>query len=157
MEANRWIPWTPVAPHCPPSLHHVYHPILTASATTDDYDPIHHLNSLFPHPATLQSVPATSLALHNHLESLDNEISQLVTTQSATNADSLSRITAAKTELTELLENIDMVRERAVRTEDAISAMTADIKKLDHTKRNLTLSMTVLKRLQMLSTSLNTR
>lgn len=109
---------------------------------------------MFPHPATLQSVPATSQALHNHLESLDSEISQLVITQSATNADSLSRITTAKTELTELLENVDMVRERAVRTEGAISAMTADIKKLDHTKRNLTLSMTVLKRLQMLSMSL---
>ncbi|KAH8154341.1 uncharacterized protein LAJ45_02109 [Morchella importuna] len=118
-----------------------------------DYDPIHHLNTLFPHPGTLQSVPATSQALHNHLESLDTEISQLVITQSTTNADSLSQIDAAKAELAELLENIDTVRERAVRTEDAIAAMTADIKKLDSTKKNLTLSMTVLKRLQMLTTA----
>lgn len=147
MEAHRGIPWTPVAP---PLLSLLYLPSRSDNPV-DDYDPIHHLNALFPHPVTLQSVPATSQALHNHLESLDAEISQLVITQSATNADSLSRIAAAKAELTELLDNIDIVRERAVRTEDAIAAMTADIKKLDHTKRNLTLSMTVLKRLQMLS------
>jgi vacuolar protein sorting-associated protein 53 len=118
-----------------------------------DYDPISHLNSLFSHPSTLSAVPATAHALHNHLDSLDSEITQLVVTQSTTNADSLARIDAAKAELADLLENIDTVRERAIRTEDAIAAMTADIKKLDSTKRNLTLSMTVLKRLQMLSTS----
>lgn len=72
-------------------------------------------------------------------------------TQSSTNADSKARISAAKTDLAELFENIDTVRARAHRTENAITAMTADIKKLDSTKRNLTLSMTMLKRLQMLS------
>jgi ABC-type transporter MlaC component len=45
------------------------------------------------------------------------------------------------------------VRERALRTEEAIKEMTADIKQLDNTKRNLTLSMTALKRLQMLTTA----
>lgn len=48
---------------------------------------------------------------------------------------------------------IEGVRERAVQTEQAITDMTADIKKLDGTKRNLTLSMTALKRLQMLTTA----
>ena len=76
-------------------------------------------------------------------------------TQSATNADSLARISAAKADLSDLFENIDTVRARAMRTEEAITAMTADIKKLDSTKRNLTLSMTMLKRLQMLSASIS--
>jgi vacuolar protein sorting-associated protein 53 len=40
-----------------------------------------------------------------------------------------------------------------VQTEQSIADMTADIKKLDNTKRNLTLSMTALKRLQMLTTA----
>ena len=42
---------------------------------------------------------------------------------------------------------------RAAETERAISTMTADIKRLDSTKRNLTQSMTALKRLQMLTTA----
>ena len=45
------------------------------------------------------------------------------------------------------------VRGRALQTERDITTMTADIKRLDATKRNLTLSMTALKRLQMLTTA----
>lgn len=45
------------------------------------------------------------------------------------------------------------MRQRAQQTERAIADMTADIKRLDATKRNLTLSMTALKRLQMLTTA----
>ena len=40
-----------------------------------------------------------------------------------------------------------------MQTEQTITDMTADIKRLDSTKRNLTLSMTALKRLQMLTTA----
>ena len=57
----------------------------------------------------------------------------------------------AKKDLAELFQRIASVRERAIRTEMTITEMTADIKKLDGTKRNLTVSMTALKRLQMLS------
>ncbi|KAI5818065.1 Vps53-like protein [Pyronema omphalodes] len=118
-----------------------------------DYDPIDHLNSLFAHPAALASVTPVARSLDTHLNSLDAEISALVSTQAATNTESLSRISAAKADLSELFDNIDTVRARAMRTEEAITAMTADIKKLDSTKRNLTLSMTMLKRLQMLTTA----
>ena len=45
------------------------------------------------------------------------------------------------------------MRRRAIETEEAITEMTADIKRLDNTKKNLTLSMTALKRLQMLTTA----
>ncbi|KAI4139910.1 MAG: hypothetical protein LQ340_007952, partial [Diploschistes diacapsis] len=40
-----------------------------------------------------------------------------------------------------------------MQTEQAITEMTAEIKRLDNTKKNLTLSMTALKRLQMLTTA----
>ena len=65
----------------------------------------------------------------------------------------MQRIQAAKADLSELFKKIDDVRERAAQTERAITEMTADIKQLDNAKRNLTLSMTALKRLQMLTTA----
>ena len=65
----------------------------------------------------------------------------------------MERIQTAKVDLTELFKKIDEVRERASKTEQAITDMTADIKQLDNAKRNLTLSMTALKRLQMLTTA----
>lgn len=60
---------------------------------------------------------------------------------------------ACKIEVAELFERIESVRERALQTERNITEMTADIKQLDNTKKNLTLSMTALKRLQMLTTA----
>lgn len=74
-------------------------------------------------------------------------------TQRDTDAASVSRIQAARTELPALFRQIDDVRERALQTEHSIAEMTADIKRLDGTKKNLTLSMTALKRLQMLTTA----
>ncbi|KAF8448337.1 Vps53-like protein [Terfezia claveryi] len=117
------------------------------------YDPIDHLNALFSHPATLSSVPATAQALHDHIVDLDEQIAALVATQMMTNESSLQRVETAKADLAELFKRIDSVRERAIRTEMTITEMTADIKKLDGTKRNLTISMTALKRLQMLTTA----
>lgn len=67
--------------------------------------------------------------------------------------DSVQRMQMAKAELAELFRKIESVRERAIQTEQTITEMTADIKRLDGTKRNLTLSMTALKRLQMLTTA----
>lgn len=73
--------------------------------------------------------------------------------QVTSNAESVERIQAAKADLSELFNKIDDVRDRALKTEQAITEMTADIKQLDNAKKNLTLSMTALKRLQMLTTA----
>ena len=65
----------------------------------------------------------------------------------------MRRIKKTKADLAELFEKVESVRKRAIATEQAITEMTADIKQLDNTKKNLTLSMTALKRLQMLTTA----
>jgi vacuolar protein sorting-associated protein 53 len=119
----------------------------------DDYDPIDHLNAIFSHPSTLSSVSKTSEALQVYQDQLDAEIEDLDTQQAATDAECIKRIQASKVELAELFKKIDGVRERALQTEKNITEMTADIKQLDNTKKNLTLSMTALKRLQMLTTA----
>ncbi len=73
--------------------------------------------------------------------------------QSTSDVESVNTIRAAKDDLAELFGKVEDVRARALQTEEAITEMTADIKRLDNTKRNLTLSMTALKRLQMLTTA----
>jgi hypothetical protein len=118
-----------------------------------DYDPIDHLNLIFSHPSTLSSVDKTAAALTSHQNELSNTISQLIATQVQTNDSSLARMEAAKSELALLFSKIESVRTRAIETEQTITSMTADIKRLDDTKKNLTLSMTALKRLQMLTTA----
>jgi hypothetical protein len=126
---------------------------LALTPATAEYDPIDHLNAIFAHPSTLSSVSATSETLRSYQDDIDEDIAAFVATQSASDADSVMRIQAAEAELSDLFKKIESVRERAMQTEHTITDMTADIKRLDNTKRNLTLSMTALKRLQMLTTA----
>ena len=84
---------------------------------------------------------------------MDDEIDLLEDEQTIVNAECLERMQATKAELADLFKKIEDVRERALQTERNITEMTADIKQLDNTKKNLTLSMTALKRLQMLTTA----
>lgn len=118
-----------------------------------DYDPIDHLNAIFSHPSALSSVYRTSDALQTYQDELDSDIASLVERQAASNAESVQRVQTAKVDMAELFKKIDDVRERALKTEQAITEMTAEIKQLDNAKKNLTLSMTALKRLQMLTTA----
>ena len=118
-----------------------------------DYDPTEHLNAIFSHPSTLSSAAATSKAIDKYQHDLDDEIARFVASQSESEVKSVRQIQVAKLELGDLFRKIENVRERAVQTERSITDMTADIKRLDGTKKNLTLSMTALKRLQMLTTA----
>ncbi|KAL1311689.1 hypothetical protein AAFC00_001793 [Neodothiora populina] len=118
-----------------------------------DYDPIDHLNAIFSHPSTLSSTPRVSTSLARYQGQVNDHVASLVSQQTASDADSVRRIQEAKAELSDLFAKIESVRERALETERSITEMTADIKRLDGTKRNLTLSMTALKRLQMLTTA----
>ncbi|KAF1986141.1 hypothetical protein K402DRAFT_446669 [Aulographum hederae CBS 113979] len=125
----------------------------SSSLDSPEYDPVDHLNAIFSHPSTLTSVAATSESLQDYQDDLDKDIADLVESQVTSDNESVKRIQVAKAELAELFTKIENVRERAIQTEQAITEMTADIKRLDGTKRNLTLSMTALKRLQMLTTA----
>ncbi|KAI0106903.1 Vps53-like protein [Daldinia grandis] len=118
-----------------------------------DYDPIQHLNLLFSHPSTVSSITRVSSTLQSHHNDLSAEISSLQTAQAYGPNSSLERMQSAQAELAGLFKKIETVRSRAIQTEQNITSMTADIKRLDGTKRNLTLSMTALKRLQMLTTA----
>ncbi|ROT43652.1 hypothetical protein SODALDRAFT_305825 [Sodiomyces alkalinus F11] len=118
-----------------------------------DYDPIDHLNLLFSHPSTVSSISRVSQTLRDHKDDVSSEITELELNQAYGADSSLERMHSAQAELAQLFRKIETVRSRAIETEQNITSMTADIKRLDGTKRNLTLSMTALKRLQMLTTA----
>lgn len=118
-----------------------------------DYNPIDHLNALFSAPSTLSSVPQITTTLLTHRNALDQRISSRVSSQRTTDAASLARIQTAQSQLSTLFSKIESVQQRALDTESSITSMTSEIKRLDATKRNLTHSMTTLKRLQMLTSA----
>lgn len=108
---------------------------------------------LFAHPSTVSSLNQVSQTLRGHYNVLSSEINSLELEQAYKPDSSLERMRSAQSELAQLFRKIETVRSRALETEQNITSMTAEIKRLDGTKRNLTLSMTALKRLQMLTTA----
>lgn len=120
---------------------------------SDNYDPIEHLDQVFSHPSTLSSVFKATNMIRVYEHELDDEIHLLEEQQAMSDTVCMERMTASQAELEELFKKIEDVRERALQTEKNITDMTAEIKQLDNTKKNLTLSMTALKRLQMLTTA----
>ncbi|KAF4504251.1 hypothetical protein G6O67_008425 [Ophiocordyceps sinensis] len=126
---------------------------LASMDTPADYDAMDHLNLIFPHPSTLSSLSQVSRALGARQDELSDEMDALERVQAYKPNSSLDRMQSAQAELAQLFRKIETVRSRAIETEQNITSMTADIKRLDGTKRNLTLSMTALKRLQMLTTA----
>ena len=126
---------------------------LDLSSRIADYNPLDHLNAIFSHSSTLSSISQTSHALQSYQNDLDDQIAEQLEFQATSDVESVRRIQTAKAELSDLFKRVESVRERALQTEQAITEMTAEIKRLDGTKRNLTLSMTALKRLQMLTTA----
>ncbi len=119
----------------------------------EDYDPIEHLDQMFSHLSSLSSVSKAANFIRVYEQELDDEIELLEEEQAISNAECMKRMAASQAELSKLFRKIEDVRERALQTEKNITDMTADIKHLDNTKKNLTLSMTALKRLQMLTTA----
>ncbi|KAK1755257.1 Vps53-like protein [Echria macrotheca] len=118
-----------------------------------EYDAIAHLNLIFSHPSTVSSVGRVASTLQGRKEELGRSVESLEQAQAYGPDSSLERMQSAQAELAQLFQRIESVRSRALQTERDITTMTADIKRLDGTKRNLTHSMTALKRLQMLTTA----
>ena len=118
-----------------------------------DYDPLTHLDAIFSHPSTLTRVTPTLSLLHTHESHLTTQITSLSTDQAQSHATCLSNLQTSRRELADLLFRVDDLRNKALTTQQTITAMTAEIKSLDTTKKNLAHSMTTLKRLQMLSTA----
>ncbi|KAI1109144.1 Vps53-like protein [Nemania sp. NC0429] len=118
-----------------------------------NYDAVQHLNLLFSHPSAVSSIAAVSSTLQSRQDALAAHVAARQAAQAYGPDSSLERMQSAQAELADLFRKMETVRARALETEQGITAMTADIKRLDGTKRNLTLSMTALKRLQMLTTA----
>ncbi|CAN6673322.1 vacuolar protein sorting-associated protein 53 [Trichomonascus vanleenenianus] len=118
----------------------------------EEYSPVGHLNAVFLSSGGLGRLNEVQDTVALYQSHLDCEIAKEV---ELTDGDqqSLERTLTAPQQLAALLQEVDGLKSRAHQCEEGITGMTADIKKLDSTKANLITSITILKRLQMLTTA----
>ncbi|CAK5281328.1 unnamed protein product [Mycena citricolor] len=119
---------------------------------SNDFNPVPLLNDFFPDEASLANIAAvqtrladTQLELQREIDSLQAELKK--------NQDP-ARMHLIQEMISELFGKMATIREKATESEAVVRNITQDIQVLDLAKRNLILSMTTLKRLQMLVNAL---
>jgi Vps53-like, N-terminal len=122
-----------------------------SSLSSPEYDPLIHLNQIFPNPGSLSGLAAVQVHLSRHLTHLDREITRASAKQREQQAAAQGQIEQLQSELEDLFANVEGVRAKAEKADAVMGNLTGGIRRLDGGKRNLTTSMTALKRLQMLS------
>lgn len=120
-----------------------------------NYDPMIHITKIFNTPTALADIDQLIEKSNFHQKNIENNLNKkrkeykesLIELRSDQGIDKLD------SEVSKLLESFEQMKSHAEVTGRTINAMTANIKQLDHSKKNLTFTMTTLKRLQMLVTA----
>ncbi|KAJ7594544.1 Vps53-like protein [Mycena floridula] len=110
------------------------------------------LNSFFPNEASLAHTETVQRRLQDTQREIQREIDALQL-QLRQNQDP-NRMQLIQDLISELLTQMSRIREKATESEAVVRNITKDIQVLDLAKKNLILSMTTLKRLQMLVNAL---
>ncbi|KAI0645796.1 Vps53-like protein [Trametes meyenii] len=115
---------------------------------TNEFNPIGVLNDYFPDEAALGQLEAVQTRLAESERALQEEIDSL-REELRQNQDP-SRMQLIQEMISDLLGQMSRIREKATESEAVVRNITKEIQVLDLAKKNLILSMTTLKRLQML-------
>ncbi|KAJ3069494.1 Vacuolar protein sorting-associated protein 53 [Quaeritorhiza haematococci] len=122
---------------------------------SSDFNTTEHINLIFPNEQALASVDRVLLKLRYEIRKLDAQIRDIVRSQTDAGNHAAAEMEEAKAAIQALFDKIKQIKDRANESEQMVQEITRDIKALDQSKKNLTLSVTVLKRLQMLVSAID--
>lgn len=115
-----------------------------------NYNPSHHLHEIFSDADSLAELPSLLLYINDSKQRIAREVREGITRYDAMKSPDIYGDTQ---EMATLLKS---AQTDAKNTKDVILEMTSSIQVLDNGKKNLVLSMTILKRLQMLVNAYST-
>ncbi|KZT71823.1 hypothetical protein DAEQUDRAFT_744138 [Daedalea quercina L-15889] len=120
---------------------------------TNDFSPVSVLNDYFPHEASLGRLQSIQKQLAQQEQELQREIDSLK--EELRRDHDPSRMQLLQEMISDLMGQMSRIREKATESEAVVRNITKEIQVLDLAKKNLILSMTSLKRLQMLVNTLS--
>ena len=115
-----------------------------------DFDATAYINKRFPCELSLQGVDAFTAQLRDQLNECDQEILHVVRGQAEGSDRAQKNLADAKSAIQDLVSRISRIQEEAAQSEALVTELCRDIQSLDTAKRNLTATITALKRLVML-------
>ncbi|KAJ7217738.1 Vps53-like protein [Mycena pura] len=121
-------------------------------ALSHEFNSVDILNEFFPDEASLAHIASVQTRLVENQQELQRAIDALQV-ELRQNQDP-TRMQLIQEMISDLLGQMSRIREKATESEAVVRNITKDIQVLDLAKKNLILSMTILKRLQMLVNAL---
>ncbi|KAI8326223.1 hypothetical protein GQ54DRAFT_253300, partial [Martensiomyces pterosporus] len=115
-----------------------------------DFSPAHYVDRLFPDEGSLEGVDVALENLRRRMQTTNQDIRQILRAQSNGSAAQTQNLEETKAAIKDLYDRISEMKAKARTSERMVFDITQDIKSLDFAKRNLTQTMTTMKRLQML-------
>lgn len=115
-----------------------------------DFDPVEYINKAFPDEASLDNLDEVIRRMSVKVKRLDNEIVSSVRAQMDSSASGKQELESAQASIRELAIKIQDIKEKAEASGKLVNEICKDIKSLDYAKTNLTVSINVLEKLQML-------
>ena len=118
-----------------------------------DFNPIAHINKLFPTEESLAGIDPHMQDLQEQMKTLDEDVLQTVRKQTSAGSSARRDLESGKQSVQDLFLKVRDIKAKAEASEQMVHEICRDIKSLDYAKRHLTLTITALKRLQMLVTA----
>ena len=117
---------------------------------SSSFDAATYVNTLFPSESSLGELPASLNQLKARIRTVDRDILSAVRAQSSRGSQAREELTEAMKAVQELATKVRDIKRKASTSESMVQEICRDIRKLDNAKRNLTNTITTLRRLGML-------
>eukprot|EP00301_Raphidiophrys_heterophryoidea_P003343 c11513_g1_i1.p1 GENE.c11513_g1_i1~~c11513_g1_i1.p1 ORF type:complete len:803 (-),score=207.93 c11513_g1_i1:329-2737(-) len=120
-----------------------------------DFDPVAYINKTFPNESALEGIDIFISKVRSKIRTLDESIVMAIREQSKSGSKAKQDIQDAEKAIHELFNKLKDIKTKAEQSEAMVQEICRDIKALDYGKRNLTVTITTLKRLHMLVTAVD--
>ncbi|OMJ07441.1 Vacuolar protein sorting-associated protein 53-like protein [Smittium culicis] len=109
-----------------------------------------YIDSFFPHEPTAELVGVVLENLKHKLKEIDIKIERLLLDNENKTKLGIHELEITQLKIKELYDQISSIKAKSIEAEANVNQITKDIKSLDYGKRNLTQTITVFRRLQMM-------
>ncbi|KAK8900296.1 Vacuolar protein sorting-associated protein 53 [Tritrichomonas musculus] len=127
---------------------------IDAQLSTNDFDAVSYIDNLLPDDGSLMNVSLLIQKIQSRVQSTTISLRDAVRSYSSIGNNNSEILNDTRSSINVLSDRIQNIRDQATETENVISRICKDIKPLDNAKKNLTTTVTTLRRLQMMATTI---
>ena len=120
-----------------------------------DFDPISYINSKFPDESSLKGLDQQIAMIKEQLDTANTDIMGSIQQHALLNLDIEKEVKTSRDNLKNIIQDVHSIKEKAESSEALVTEMCKDIKSLDIAKKNLTFSITAIRKFTMMTNAVD--